>query len=42
LKKRLRKFGKDGYTAALQETRQLHARTVFKPINGSELTQQEK
>jgi Reverse transcriptase (RNA-dependent DNA polymerase) len=42
LKKGLRKFGKDGYTAALQEMRQLHERTVFKPINIHELTHQEK
>jgi hypothetical protein len=38
----LRKFGQDGYNAALQEMRQLHDRIVFKPINVSELTQQEK
>ena len=42
LKKGLKRFGKNGYDAAMKEMQQLHERMVFKPINISELTQQEK
>ena len=42
LKKGLKRFGKNGYDAAMKEMQQLYKRVVFKPINVSELTQQEK
>ena len=42
LKKGLKKFGQQGYEAAFGEMKQLHDRTVFKPIDVSKLTQQEK
>ena len=40
--KGLKKFGQQGYEAAFGEMKQLHDRMVFKPIDVSKLTQQEK
>ena len=42
LKKGLNKFGDQGYEASHGEMKQLHDRSVFKPINVSNLTPQEK
>jgi hypothetical protein len=42
LMKGLKKFGGEGRQAAYKEMKQLHDRVVFKPINVSELTEQEK
>jgi hypothetical protein len=42
LKKGIKKFGEQGYKAAMSEMQQLHERVVFKPVNLGELTQQER
>ena len=42
LKKGLKEFGKKGYDAAFGEIKQLHDRVVFRPVNVSDLSPQEK
>jgi Reverse transcriptase (RNA-dependent DNA polymerase) len=42
LNKGLKHFGDKGYKAAFDKVRQLHERSVFKPINVSDLTQLER
>jgi hypothetical protein len=42
LKKGLKNFGKKGYDATFGEVKQLHDRLVFRPVDISKLTQQEK
>ena len=42
LKQGIKRFGKEGYEAAMQELRQLNEREVFKPISIQTMTHQEK
>jgi hypothetical protein len=42
LNKGLKQFGNQGYDAAFEDICQLHERSVFKPINWKDLTQQER